>query len=469
MANTPPSAHQSQPLQGILNSLNNPGVCDCNDNKAVDENVTFFDLANIDSSNSRNNDDALLNSANYKKFLLTRASINNNAQQHESTEGASVGSKVTQQAHANLLTKKAKGKESDENFSSSSSSDEDCSDDNDNTINEMVEPKKPAPTTKTPRAKNNKVPAAPNKKKSRRKRITKSKKKTALTPTTTAAAMPTTMPTAPESDKASPSLETVPRIHVNALKMLEDGVFDEGYDSDGHIGPPRGTDEEEIDALKEDALVHNAPPPAETVAEDDQDDDKEPEPVHVPMTEEEIKALTIPLLKEELRLRRVPFKASLKKDGLVDKLREALSQKTPKHIQEQLDAAGTGTKKKKEDDMTAFKVGAWWKELKPMDEQVDEPANEQFPEARAPTIPEEQRQVPLQPKYNYAEKWDRPPFQGSAHHGRERLNGRANDAFLKAHNLDQHSSPASRVCRGLHSHVQGQDSTEAQPQEGSSH
>jgi hypothetical protein len=38
------------------------------------------------------------------------------------------------------------------------------------------------------------------------------------------------------------------------------------------------------------------------------------------MTEEEIKQLTIPLIKEELRLRRVPFKASLKKDGLLKSL-----------------------------------------------------------------------------------------------------------------------------------------------------
>jgi hypothetical protein len=159
------------------------------------------------------------------------------------------------------------------------------------------------------------------------------------------------------------------------------------------------------------------------------------------MTEEQIKKLTIPLLKEELRLRRIAFKASLKKDGLVEKLREALSQQAPKYTQEQLDALGAGvTTKKKEDGMTAFKVGAWWRELHPMEEQVDEPANEQFPEARAPTVPEEHRQIPVKPKYNYAEKWDRPPFQGSAH-GQERLKGRANDAFVKAHNLDKDSSP----------------------------
>jgi hypothetical protein len=65
------------------------------------------------------------------------------------------------------------------------------------------------------------------------------------------------------------------------------------------------------------------------------------------MTEEEIKQLTIPLIKEELRLRRVPFKASLKKDGLVEKLREALSQQSPKYTQEQLDALGAGAQRRR--------------------------------------------------------------------------------------------------------------------------
>jgi hypothetical protein len=36
--------------------------------------------------------------------------------------------------------------------------------------------------------------------------------------------------------------------------MLEDGVFDEGYDSDGYIGPDRGTDEEEVE-LEEEAVA----------------------------------------------------------------------------------------------------------------------------------------------------------------------------------------------------------------------
>jgi hypothetical protein len=69
-------------------------------------------------------------------------------------------------------------------------------------------------------------------------------------------------------------------------------------------------------------MVHSLPP--EPPAEEEEEDDTEAEPVHVSMTEEQIKQLTIPLIKEELRLRRVPFKASLKKDGLLEKLREAL-------------------------------------------------------------------------------------------------------------------------------------------------
>jgi hypothetical protein len=57
--------------------------------------------------------------------------------------------------------------------------------------------------------------------------------------------------------------------------MLEDGVFDEGYDSDGYIGPAIGTDPDELEALEEEAVVHNAPPAAETVDEEE-DDTEEP-------------------------------------------------------------------------------------------------------------------------------------------------------------------------------------------------
>ena len=55
----------------------------------------------------------------------------------------------------------------------------------------------------------------------------------ASTPTTTLMT-PSTNATS-SYKKTSPSANTQPRTHVNALKMQKDGVFDEGYDSDGYI------------------------------------------------------------------------------------------------------------------------------------------------------------------------------------------------------------------------------------------
>jgi hypothetical protein len=82
------------------------------------------------------------------------------------------------------------------------------------------------------------------------------------TPTTPAASKVNN--TAADSKKTSPSADTVPKTHINALKMEEDGVFEEGYDSDVYIGPERGTDQAELDALKEESLPESSPPEAES-------------------------------------------------------------------------------------------------------------------------------------------------------------------------------------------------------------
>ena len=62
--------------------------------------------------------------------------------------------------------------------------------------------------------------------------------------------------------------------------------------------------------------------------------------------------------------------------------------------------------------MSAFAIGAKWKVLDPKIE-VAEPINENFPEARAPTVDEaEARKVPVpRPKQSFAEQFDRPVFR----------------------------------------------------------
>jgi hypothetical protein len=431
MADTPDTARHGGPLKRILANLNNPEKRDLEDDfvENTSEKVVVNNLARGNKTIAHGEEAADRSDSG--------SGIENNAQ--ESRREQVHHAKKTVVVLQATPTKKSKKKELVVVFSSSESEEINSSDEGSKATIADAEATPNAQQNATNKA----TKTAPKKKKMGKKKSTKKGKKKQPSSATPVLNMPTT-PTAATLNsegsgdkKDSPSADTVPKTHVNALKMLEDGVFDDGYDSDGYIGPPRGTDQAELEALEEEAVVHNTPP--EPPVEEEQEPPEE-QPTHVPMTEAEIKQLTIPLIKLELRLRRIPFKASLKKDDLLAKLREALAQQSPKYTQEQLDAIGSGTKKKKEDDMTAFQVGAWWRELHPMKEQVDEPANEAFPAGRAPTIPEDDRQVPLKPKYNYAEKWDRIPFKGSAH-GQERVKGRANDAFLKAHNLDKDSSP----------------------------
>jgi hypothetical protein len=45
---------------------------------------------------------------------------------------------------------------------------------------------------------------------------------------------------------------------VNALEMEKNGAFDAGYDTDGFLGPERGTNPAEIAALEEEADATSA-------------------------------------------------------------------------------------------------------------------------------------------------------------------------------------------------------------------
>jgi hypothetical protein len=45
MAETPPSAHKSEPLKGILNSLNDPKGLNGDEDEDVDDRVTLHDVA----------------------------------------------------------------------------------------------------------------------------------------------------------------------------------------------------------------------------------------------------------------------------------------------------------------------------------------------------------------------------------------------------------------------------------------
>ncbi|CAB9519576.1 unknown protein [Seminavis robusta] len=115
--------------------------------------------------------------------------------------------------------------------------------------------------------------------------------------------------------------------------------------------------------------------------------------------------------KHELAIRQVQFSAKLKKEGLLERLREAL--KTEVKVRIFGDVIRKSEKKKdkrKNDDLSEFAPGSYWEPLNPKEEAVEEPENT-IRNARAPTVPaDEAGSVPV--KHNFAETFDRPIFTG---------------------------------------------------------
>ena len=151
-------------------------------------------------------------------------------------------------------------------------------------------------------------------------------------------------------------------------------------------GPHKGTKQSDIDDLEEKAL------PTADSTEDNEDGggdvesteqpEQPPDPVHVPITDEDFDKSTVPLLKHELFIWKVPFKNSMKKPALQGKLREALQQELPVHP---VDSSSAPTKRKMI-QCQHLQSGAKWHQLEP-DIDVEEPSNDGIPGARAPTTP----------------------------------------------------------------------------------
>jgi len=245
-----------------------------------------------------------------------------------------------------------------------------------------------------------------------------------------------------------------PRVTLrnNPLDIERQNV--EGYDTDGSLGPPRGTDAADEALTKEDALPEksNVVPPTEQEAE------PTATPAPIDISEDTFKKLTIPMLKLELTIRKIPLTGLNNKTKLQGKLREALDKRVPVFSKAQLEEERKKNKaqgKKKPDDMSAFAIGAYWRPLK-ADVEVDEPVNN-FPEARAPTVPLKDVEIQARPKYNFSEQFDRPLFTGRIVHTESyakidgttgikktesiRSNGRPNPKFLLEHGLTVESSP----------------------------
>jgi len=165
-----------------------------------------------------------------------------------------------------------------------------------------------------------------------------------------------------DNNNSAGTSEDPPRMKVtNPVGM--DAAFEEGYDTDGWEGPPRGTDEKEMELADEKTLPEST---AGCAVTDDAQQQPDATPVHIPIAENEFNKLTIPMLKQELVIRKVSLKSLTNKTKLQEKLHEALAHELPVYSTTALEAKKERNKdKKKPDDMSCFAIGAVWKELKP--------------------------------------------------------------------------------------------------------
>ena len=194
-----------------------------------------------------------------------------------------------------------------------------------------------------------------------------------------------------------------------------EAAFENGYDSKGK-GPPANLTNQEEELLEEQSLGETLEEAADHGGGDEEDDEEDDVVVVLdpaPMIPVNIPPKTLESLKkgdlqEELRIRGVMYPACLKKPELLQRLRESL------HLPVTVPRGATrstGRRSKagnKVDDMAEFAPGCYWKPLVHEDTAVDEPANELFPEGRAPTVSEDAALEEQSAKHNFKETFDRP-------------------------------------------------------------
>ena len=271
---------------------------------------------------------------------------------------------------------------------------------------------------------------------------------------------------------------------LSSLSQYEER-FDDGYDSDGMIGPfwecrdlegEQDFEEDIIDALREDghesmevtmldgfqvsAFDINEPPPESNDAITTQEESKieadTPPNRHVPISDDVLKGLKVKDLKDELRRRQQPVSGN--KSVLLRRLEHALENKLPVVCVTNESMAASASDSKKPKGMGAFADGAYWRVLHPNEESLKEPENPTFIQPRAPTI-EERDAAHVPTKYNFTERLDRPPFLGTVERPvvekgarrslvrttfrkQPRTRGCVNPSFIKKHGLTKDSTPS---------------------------
>ena len=214
---------------------------------------------------------------------------------------------------------------------------------------------------------------------------------------------------------------------VRAIKNTDEDKFNEGYDSDGEIGPFFDAVEDEINADVEVDDVDDGLPTS--MGGDGTDAAPSPSDTSSDWFIEgsDIMRMTADVLKKEIRRRCVVPKGN--KKPLQIMLTEIVEKRMP---------IVDGGPDKNAEALGGFPVGSTWKMLEPNEDIVEVPFNE-F-EFRPPTL--QPNETPTTVKRNYDENFDRPVFAGRNKKGEVRLKGEVRSAFLLDEGLDLNSHPA---------------------------
>ena len=209
------------------------------------------------------------------------------------------------------------------------------------------------------------------------------------------------------AEGSSPSQRIIPSTVYNEDKM------NEGYDTDGEIGPFFDTVENEGEQLFEELPA----PGTRRVGGDVGGEGTGGGGVGgsagggsaatTTGAAAGIATKSVAWIRNELKLRNQSITG--RKDVLVERLKAAIDKKVTKYKTLE-DAKRNSNPTGKVDGMKSFATTAYWEPLEPETVQVQEPANPTFKLARAPTVSEkEEKYVPQ--KYNFPQRFEVPSFE----------------------------------------------------------
>jgi hypothetical protein len=203
--------------------------------------------------------------------------------------------------------------------------------------------------------------------------------------------------------------------------------FDEGYDSDGEIGPFSNVLQDEGPQIfDEDALPNNQPKPPEAANTGDTNENESCVVGHVPIDLRTMDAMGKKELTVELKKRGQAING--KKGDLYNRLQKALDAKVAVAKPTEFKKKAKIKKATPPDNLNGFAPGSYWLPLVPIEAPIDEPENPNFLKARAPTVPEDEAEV-VKLKHDFSEKFDRPIFTGT--HLSDKLETHENGKVIK--------------------------------------